>query len=84
MKLENIIFLILVLLGIIVLVWHFVGKSPTIEQALLVFILAVIFKNSVSVKGFSSDLRNLDRKFSALAQDFKELARDFREHIRHK
>lgn len=64
-------------MGILVVIWYIVGKSPTIEQALLVFILAMVVKNSISIKGLNSDVKHLETKFTALASDFKT-------HIKHK
>ena len=73
----NILFWVLFILGIIVVLWVFLGKSPTIEQALLILILGMTIKNSIEVKGLKSDFKNLKNKFNSLASDFKE-------HVKHK
>ena len=73
----NILFWILFILSIIVVFWAFLGKSPTIEQALLILILGMTIKNSIEVRGLKSNFNNLENKFNSLAKDFKE-------HIKHK
>jgi len=73
----NILFWLLFILGIIVVLWVFLGSSPTIEQALLILILGMTIKNSIEIKGLKSNSSNLENKFNSLARDFKE-------HIKHK
>jgi len=70
--LGNILFWILFTLGIIVVLWIFLGRSPTIEQALLILILSMTVKNSIEIKGLKSNFNNLENKFNTLARDFKE------------
>ena len=70
MNIMDILFWIFFVLSIAVVVWIIVGKSPTIEQALLVMILTVIW--SVSNRQVK-----LETKFNFLAKDFKE-------HCKHK
>lgn len=73
----NILFWILFVLSIVVVLLIILGKSPTIEQGLLILILTMTIKNSVEIKGLKSDFKNLENKFNSLASDFKE-------HIKHK
>lgn len=72
MKVEEILFWILFFVGIIVFLWALLGRSPTFEQGLLIFILAMVVKNSISIKGLNTELHNLKKQFNALAADFKE------------
>ena len=76
-RIGNILFWILFILGIIVVLWVFLGSSPTIEQALLILILGMTIKDSIEIKGLKSDFKNLENKFNSLASDFKN-------HIKHK
>ncbi len=77
----NILFWILFVLGIIVFLWALLGNSPTLEQALLIFILGMVIKNSFSINTKTEltkqRLENLENKFNSLALDFKG-------HIKHK
>ncbi len=77
----NILFWILFVLGIIVFLWALLGNSPTLEQALLIFILGMVIKNSFSINTKTEltkqRLENLENKFNSLASDFKG-------HIKHK
>ena len=77
MKIEEIIFWVLFSMGILVVIWYILGQSPTIDQALLILILAMVIKNSISIKGLKSDFKHSETKFKALASDFKA-------HIKHK
>ena len=77
MEVRDILFWIFFALSIVVVIWLIVGDTPTFEQAILVLILTLVIKNSVNIKGFNSDFRNLQKKFGALATDFKE-------HLKHK
>ena len=66
--------LFVITLGVIL--WLFIGKSPTIEQALLLLILTLVVKNSTDLRELKQRTMNNEAKFNALAQDFKE-------HIKH-
>ena len=76
-EIQDILFWILFILGIMVVLWILLGKSPTIEQGLLILILTMTIKNSTEIKGLKSDFKNLENKFNSLATDFKN-------HIKHK
>lgn len=77
MKINDLLFWFLFGLGIILVVWLFIGNTPTIEQALLVLILTMVVKNSIDIKGIKTGNYYSQKKFDALATDFKE-------HIKHK
>lgn len=47
------------------------GKSPTIEQALLILIIGFFFQIQAHLASTRSELLMLRRSFSALARDFK-------------
>ena len=76
MKIYDIIFWIFFILAIIFFVWYMFGKSPTIEQTLLVFILGFVITNYANMKSLRTDHDNLRNNFKLLAQDFKE-------HVKH-
>lgn len=67
---KEIIFWFLFVLSIVVVVWLIFGESPTLEQALLVMILTLLWSSN-------NRLTKLEMKFNALATDFKE-------HLKHK
>lgn len=51
----DILFWFLFALGIGVVIWIFLGKSPTMEQGLLLLILTMVIKNSIEIKGKLKD-----------------------------
>lgn len=70
MKIGNIIIWILFILAVIVFLWYIFGKSPTFEQAILIFIAGISITTLVKV--------------NVLETKFKFLAKDFKQHIQHK
>jgi len=77
MKIGNIIIWILFILAVIVFLWYIFGKSPTFEQAILIFIAGMSITTLVKVNVVKTKLNLLERSFVHLAKDFKE-------HIKHK
>lgn len=77
MKIQDILFWIVFIIGIIVLIWYFIGNSPQLEQVLLILILGIVIKNSITIQKLSSNVSNIEKGFGALAKDFKE-------HIKHR
>ena len=57
--------------------WYFFGNSPTFEQAILVFILTLLFTIGTKISNTNAGLELLEKRFNSLAKDFKE-------HIKHK
>lgn len=72
MKLQDIILLILFIFSLIVLGWFLFGNSPTFEEAILVFILTIVFGISIKLTMIDSNLKSLNNKFNHLSKDFKE------------
>jgi len=70
MKIQDIIIWILFITSLVVAIWYLFGDSPTFEQAILIFILTILFTNSI--------------KISKLKKSFDYLAKDFKQHITHK
>lgn len=52
--------------------WYFLGNSPTFEQMILAFLLTAVFGISVNIDKIGTELRFLRKSFHALAKDFKE------------
>ncbi len=68
----DMILIILFVVSLGLLLWVFVGSTPTFEQIVLGFMLTIVFGVSIKVSSISTDLRLLRKSFSALARDFKE------------
>ena len=84
MKISDIIIWILFLLSIIMAVWYVIGNSPTFEQAILVFILTILFTWAIKVSEIKTKFDIFINKFNSLEDGFKRLAIDFKEHLKHK
>ncbi len=82
MKKEEIIFWILFIVSIGVVLWYLLGKSPSMEQALLILVLTLVFKNSLDLRTVKLDLQYtkssvavLEQSVTALTADVTELKR---------
>lgn len=68
----DIIFWIFFMLSIIFFFWYLFGNSPTLEQALLVLIIGLLFKMQGSINSNKWEVKILKNSFIRLADDFKE------------
>lgn len=74
----EILFWIFFVLSIIIILWYIFGKSPTIEQALLVLILTFLFKIQASTISNNFEIINLKKKFGLIEKSFIKLVEDFK------
>jgi hypothetical protein len=81
MEIQDVIIWILFVISIIVFFWFVFGNSPTLEQALLIFILTVVFANSVKISSSSMRLTFLEKGFIKLNESHIRLAKDFKAHL---
>ena len=77
MEIQDVLFWLLFVVTVVVILWFILGKSPTLEQGLLILILTLVINNSSNIKGLKEKMNNMENRFSALASDFKT-------HIKHK
>ncbi len=82
MKLTDIIIWILFLISISMALWYILGNSPTFEQAILVFILTILFSLAIKVNETTIKFETFINKFSSFEDSFKRLASDFKEHLK--
>ena len=78
MKIEDIIIWILFIISIGVGLWYLFGNSPTLEQALLVLILTVVFTISINLTKVSMEIKFLKKRFNKLENSFVRLINDLR------
>lgn len=78
----DILFWVLFVLGIIVFLWALLGNSPTLEQALLIFILGMVIKNNFSINRINTETKLTKQKLESLDSKFNSLAKDFKEHCK--
>ncbi len=76
-KIYDILFWILFVLAVIFALGHIFGNSPTIEQALLILVISILFK-------FQSEIIKNTKETTVLKNSFINLAKDFKEHIQYK
>lgn len=67
----EILFWLFFIITIIIVVWYFLGNSPTIEQALLILILTMLFKIQADIYSNKTETKMLKTSFIKLASDFK-------------
>lgn len=65
------------IIAVIFAFWYIFGDSPTLEQALLIFIVGATVTTLIEIRVLANDHKHLKRSFHALAVDFKE-------HVKHK
>lgn len=73
MKIEEIIFWALFIVAIVVVLWYVFGNSPTLEQALLILILTLTFKNSLDLRTVKVDLSYAKVEGKSLTERFQKL-----------
>jgi uncharacterized protein YsxB (DUF464 family) len=72
MKWQDIIIWIMFIISIAVVLWYFLGNSPTLEEAILVLLIMLTITNMVQITKVQTELKSLRLSFNALAKDFKE------------
>ncbi|MFH1585304.1 MAG: hypothetical protein ABIB79_00875 [archaeon] len=82
MKISDIIIIILTVLSIATALWYLFGNSPTFEQAILIFILTLLFTIGFKVSQASVELGYILRKLNKLESSFINLSKDFKKHIK--
>jgi len=69
----EILFWIFFILAIITLFWYVLGNSPTLEQALLILVISLLFKIQSNVSFNTAEMHILKRRFIRMADDFKKV-----------
>ena len=78
MKLKDLILWILFIIAVIVSLWYLFGNSPTLEEALLVLILTILYATSTKISDIGSRLNLIEGRFNNLEKSFIKLANDFK------
>ena len=73
----EILFWLFFIFTIAIVIWYFLGNSPTMEQALLILIITLLFK-------IQADIFFLKGEFKIIKQSHIKMSSDFKEHIGHK
>ncbi len=66
MKLKDLILWILFIIALIISGWYLFGNSPTLEEALSVLILTIIYASSSKISDIELRLNSMGKKFSNL------------------
>ncbi len=56
MKIEDVLFVVFAIAAIALAAWYLFGRSPTLEQALLVLIIGLVIKNHGDIKEIRGQL----------------------------
>ena len=78
MRPKDFILWILVIIAIIISIWYLLGNSPTLEQALLILILTILYATSTKISDMGSRLYLIERRFNNLEKSFIKMVNDFR------
>jgi len=84
MKIQDIIIWTLVVVSIMMALWYLFGNSPTFEQAILVFVLTLLFTIHTKISNIATKMDYLEKRFFKIEESFIKLTKDFKEHIKHK
>ncbi|MBS3088927.1 hypothetical protein J4402_04085 [Candidatus Pacearchaeota archaeon] len=71
LNIYEILFWIFFILAIVTVFWYIFGDSPTIEQALLILVISLLFKIQSNVSFNTAEITILKRSFIRMADDFK-------------
>lgn len=78
MKIQDIILWILFIIAVIVGLWYLFGNSPTFEQAIIIFVLTILFGIMSKTIKTETKLESLVNKFDKLEKSFIKLSNDFK------
>jgi len=78
MKLKDIILWVLFIIAISISLWYLFGNSPTLEEALLVLILTILYATSTKISDMGSRLGSIERRFNNLEKSFIKLVSYFK------
>ena len=78
-KIKDIILWILFLTAVFVLLWYFLGNSPSFEQALIVLVISLLFAVYAKISDTFSRMVVLEKSFLNIESSFKRLILDFKE-----
>lgn len=79
MKISDIIIWILFVLSLVVLGWYILGNSPTLEEAMIVFMLSSLFILAIKLSGINSDMYWVKKKLNRMEESIIRMARDVKE-----
>ncbi len=78
MKVQDIIIWVLFIITIIVSIWYIFGSSPTLEQALLILIITILFTQTTKISNIEARLGLIEKRFNNLERSFIKLVNDFK------
>ena len=78
MKVQDIIIWVLFIITIIVSIWYVFGSSPTLEQALLILIITILFTQTTKISNIEARLGLIEKRFNNLERSFIKLVNDFK------
>ena len=79
MRLKDVILWILFIITLGVIAWYLFGNSLTLEEALLVLILTILYATSTKISDISFRLGTVERKFNSMEKSFIKLVNDFKQ-----
>ncbi len=78
MRIKDIILWILFILALSVIAWYLFGNSPTLEEALLILILTILYGVSIKISDIGARLGSVERRFNNMERSFIKLVNDFK------
>ncbi len=78
MRIKDIILWILFILALSVTAWYLFGNSPTLEEALLILILTILYGVSIKMSDIGTRLGLIERRFNNMEKSFIKLVNDFK------
>ena len=79
MKWQEILFIILAILAMIIGLLYLFGNSPTLEQTISSFMFVTLIGAIIKLSTIDFRLKFIEKRFDRLEQSFIKLASDFRE-----
>jgi hypothetical protein len=76
MKIGDIIIWVVFGLAMAVLAWYLFGNSPTLQEAIIVFILGGLFSMVVKMTEYSNDMKWVKGKLNKMEESFIRMADD--------
>lgn len=75
---KDIIIWILFIIALSITAGNLFGNSPTLEEALLVLILTILYATNTKISDIDSRLGTIERRFNNMEKSFIKLVNDFK------
>jgi len=78
---QDVIILILFIISIAVVLWHFLGNSPILLESLILLLFTLMFMSNVQLVRNSMNIKFFEKRFNKLEENIKDSFNNMRSDI---